>query len=242
MTTTFYAPPSAFRNGYVTLPESEARHAAGVLRRGGGEEIVVVDGEGGWHRVQLDKARKESTSGQVIDTRQDVGETPGELTVGLALLKNKNRFETFLEKATELGADRVVPLQTRRTEKKGLRRDRAERLLVAALKQCGRSRLPELTDVLPLRDAVRSCGGSQPILCHEDAPTGQSLTQVLKESDAPSISLWLGPEGGFSDDEVTWAEEENLTLARLGPRRLRAETAAIVATGTAMLWRENIDG
>lgn len=234
-TTTFYAPPSSFRGNYVTLPEDEARHAVRVLRHRTGDEVTVVDGEGGWHRVRLDNIGKAQTSGQVVETRQGVGEMPGTLTVGLALLKNKNRFETFLEKAVELGVHRIVPLRTRRTEKKRLRRARSERLLVAALKQCGRSHLPVLAEPVPLGQALQEDESEQAILLHEAPSEGASLLDVVQRSEAERRSLWIGPEGGFADEEVEAAQEAGAQIAWLGPRRLRAETAALAAAAGVML-------
>ena len=238
MTTSFYAAPDAFHDGHVVLPASEARHAARALRKQEGDDIVVVDGEGGWHHVRLEQIGRGKASGQVIETRREVGEPAYDLTVGLALLKNKNRFETFLEKAVELGACRIVPLLTRRTEKEGLKRPRFERILVAAMKQSGRSRLVDLAPPQSLEQVFKTCRAEQALICHEETPLGQSLLEVVRSDfSAASLSVLIGPEGGFAEDEVHRAREAGFQPVSLGKRRLRAETAALTALAGVMLAR-----
>ncbi len=235
MTTPFYAPPDAFRGDAVVLPDDEARHAAQSLRKRAGDEVVVVDGEGGWHRVRLDAVGKGGVSGTVLETRRDVGEPSYRLTVGLALLKNRNRLETFLEKAVELGVSRIVPLKTRRTEKGSFKAKRAERILVAAMKQSGRCRLPRLADPQPLGDVLSENVADHLLICHEAAGPENAFLRVLPADLAGRHLLVLvGPEGGFADEEVEAACERGATLVSLGPRRLRAETAALAAAGAVM--------
>lgn len=243
MTTSFYAPPSAHRGEWITLPAEEARHAARVLRKKPGDEIVVVDGEGAWFRVRLEQVGKNAAAGPVVERRQDVGEPPYELVIGLALLKNTNRFETFLEKAVELGAGAVVPLVTERTERPRLKKTRAESILVAAMKQSGRSRLVHLDEPAELDvwlDASRAGRPDvQALICHEAVGAGQSIYRVLDgRPGAARVEVLVGPEGGFSDGEVATAEAAGFVPVSLGPRRLRAETAALTAAAAVMLRRD----
>jgi 16S rRNA (uracil1498-N3)-methyltransferase len=245
MTTAFYAPPDAFRGSRVVLPDDEARHAATVLRASPGDEIVVVDGVGGWHTVRLDHATKRQAVGTVVDTRRNVGEPAVDVTVGLGLVKNRNRFETFVEKAVEMGVGRIVPMHTARTEKESVRETRLRNLLVAALKQCGRSRLPALDAPTPL-DAVLDASNPADddtlrLICHEavhaDASLTSMLTGALASADRPKrVTVLVGPEGGFTDAEVDAATDAGFVPVSLGPRRLRAETAALLATGAVTLW------
>lgn len=235
MTTTFYAPPSHIENSRVVLPDDEARHAVRVLRHGPGDEIVVVDGAGGRYRVRLTETDKRSAAGEIVAAEREVGEPSYRLRVGLGTLKNASRFETFAEKAVELGVSEIVPLVTERTERMSLKAQRMENILVAAMKQSGRSRLPTLTEPQPLADVLAASSGVC-ILCHESADPEAMLPTVLSRAeDARAISVLVGPEGGFSEEEVAAAEEAGWTVASLGPRRLRAETAAIVAAAAVML-------
>jgi 16S rRNA (uracil1498-N3)-methyltransferase len=236
MTTTFYAPPDSIRGSHITLPEDEAHHAIRVLRKQAGDEIVVVDGVGGRYQVRLDRVGDRKAMGTVLETHREVGEPTYDLTLGLGLLKNRNRFETFLEKAVELGVTAIVPLQTARTEKLGLKKQRAEKILLAAMKQCGRSRLPELVGPTPFAEALPQPDFDRQFICHERAPASTSLQQALGSMPAgPTLRILVGPEGGFTPGEVAAAEEEGALPVGLGRRRLRAETAAIVAATAAHL-------
>lgn len=235
MTTTFYAPPSHIQNCRVVLPDDEARHAVRVLRHGPGDEIVVVDGAGGRYRVRLTETDKRSAAGEVVAVEREVGEPKYRLRIGLGTLKNASRFETFAEKAVELGVSEIVPLITERTERMSLKAQRMENILVAAMKQSGRSRLPTLTDPQLLADVLAGSADLR-ILCHESADPAALLPHVLSRVEQKDeITVLVGPEGGFSDDEVATAEEAGWTVASLGPRRLRAETAAMVAAAAVML-------
>lgn len=235
-TTSFYAPPSAFQGEWVTLPSDEAHHAANVLRGGAGEEVVVVDGEGGWYQIRLEEVRKSRVVGKVVNRRKDVGESPYDLTIGIGLLKNRRRFETFLEKAVELGVRRIIPFVSKRTEKEKLRRDRAERVMVAALKQTQRSRLPHLEERQVLEEVIGAGPNGLGLICHEEVDQSLTLRGAVSEPVTGQIHVLVGPEGGFADQEVAAAADAGWQPVSLGPRRLRAETAGIaVAAGIQFL-------
>jgi 16S rRNA (uracil1498-N3)-methyltransferase len=239
MTTAFYAPPSAFHGDRVVLPEDEARHAAKVLRKGAGDEIVVVDGEGGWHRVQIDHVSKRKVVGTRVGTRRRVGEMGVDVTLSVGLLKNRNRFETLVEKAVELGVRRLQPLRTERTEKESIRRQRIHNLLVAALKQSGRSVLPDVPDPQPLGAVLDSASDDVRLICHEAAGSEGPLLDVLRRTATPdtaSVHVLVGPEGGFTDTEVRTAADAGFVPVSLGPRRLRTETAGMTAAAAVALW------
>jgi 16S rRNA (uracil1498-N3)-methyltransferase len=235
MTTAFFAPPEAFRGDRVLFSAEEAHHAVRVLRASVGEVVVVVDGAGGWHRVRLDQIDRQQVAGTVLERRSDVGEPAYHLTIGLALLKNPGRFETFLEKAVELGVHTVMPLLTARTEKTRFRPERYDHLLVAAMKQCGRSRTLCLTEPQPLKSVLQAASDLS-LICHEQADPAQALPAVLsRHPDARQLRVLVGPEGGFSDEEVRQAVAAGYLSVSLGPRRLRAETAALAAAAAVML-------
>ena len=243
MTTSFYAPPPSHQGDRITLPDDEARHAARVLRKKPGDEIAVVDGEGGWFRVRLDEVGKDAVAGVIVEGRREVGEPGYELVMGVALLKNASRFETFLEKAVELGVAAVVPLVTARTEKGRLKRPRAEGILTAAMKQSGRSRRVRLFEPTSLDvwfEEGRASGTDvHALICHEGVGVERSIYRALAgRPGAPRVEVLVGPEGGFSDEEVAAAMEAGFAPVSLGPRRLRTETAALTAAAAVMLARE----
>jgi len=245
MTTSFYAPPSAFREpDYVELPEEEAAHAVQVLRKRPGDEIVVVDGDGGWYRVRLDQLDRRKAAGKILERRREVGEPVYDLSIGLSLLKSRHRFETFLEKAVELGVSEVLPLMTHRTEQRRFRVDRARKILLAAMKQSGRSRLVRLAEPQPLADVLRDnsvapgSGQALTLIGHERTAPEHSLSLALAgQPSARTIRILIGPEGGFTEEEVAQARQAGYAPVSLGPRRLRAETAALVAASTVMITR-----
>ena len=239
MTTQFYVPPDDVRDGRVVLPAEEARHAARALRKEVGDLVWVVDGAGTRYRVRLDHVSPEQVVGAVVDGEEDAGEPPYRLTLGLGLLKNRNRYETFLEKAVELGVRQIVPLISDRTEAESLRRERSQNILIAAMKQCGRSYCPDLTSPTHLADVLappqeQTVADLPPpdahrFLCHE-ATDGPMLHRAVREAGCPrDVLVLVGPEGGFSDEEVQVASDLGVVPVRLGPHRLRAETAAITA-------------
>jgi len=236
VTTSYYVPPENIRGNTLVLPDEEAHHAIRVLRAKAGDEIVVVDGEGGWYRVQLETVERRAVTGRILNEVREVGEPPYHLTVGMALLKNPGRFEIFLEKAVELGVGRIVPLQTERTEKENFKASRAKNILIAAMKQSGRSRLVQLDEPLPFHALVSESVDGLRLLCSEQTGMEHLITTVLERDRlARKITVLIGPEGGFSDAEVERAEQAGFEVVSLGSRRLRAETAALTAVTAVML-------
>lgn len=245
MTTNFYAPPDHVRGDRLTLPEDEARHASKVLRTRIGDEIIVVDGESGWYRVAVDAVDRRSLSGHILERRTAAGEPPYELVLGFGMIKNRGRFETLLEKAVELGVSVIVPLVTERTEKERFREERSENILIAAMKQCGRSRVPKLLEPLSLADffaaAQSRWAAGLRMICHEGAPSNHGIFEVMAADTTPrTIVATVGPEGGFSDDELLRASAAGFTTVSLGSRRLRAETAGIAAAAAVMLAKDHV--
>lgn len=229
MTTAFYAPPASVRDGRVLLPDDETRHAVRALRKEAGDEIIVVDGTGGWYRVRLDRVGDRRAAGTVLETRREVGEPAYRLTIGFGLIKNRNRFETFVEKAVELGVHAIIPLHTARTEKEGIKTERTRNIMIAAMKQSGRCRLPTLADpaslpaVLDRRDAFDTM-----LIAHEEEAATSTIRAALEEAPAEAhVCVLVGPEGGFNDGEVDRVIRAGGQAVTLGPRRLRAETAGI---------------
>lgn len=240
MTTSFYIPPDYFHRDRVTLPADEARHALKVLRNGAGDEIVAVDGVGGWYRIELTHVDARTAGGRILEHREDVGEPPFDLTLAIAVIKQRSRFETFLEKAVELGVNTIAPITTERTIKETIREQRAENILVSAMKQCGRSRMPQLRAPVAfdefLETAMETPAPVVRLICHEGADVQTTLSEALAmENEVNRITVLIGPEGGFTDTEVERANEGGFATVSLGTRRLRAETAAIAVTAAVML-------
>jgi len=235
MTTNFYAPPDAFREGYVTLPPGEAQHAVKVLRAAPGQTLVIVDGEGGWHEVEVDMASHDHLAGRVLRTRRNVGEPTYELTLAVGLLKQRSRWETLIEKATELGVRAIVPLTTAQGEKARMRRDRCEKLLLAAMKQTRRSWLPTLHDPTPVDEALQTHADGTGLIATMDAPETAHPIAVLQDVQPGPVAAFIGPEGGFSPEERAQARDLGYRPVSLGERRLRTETAGITLAAACAL-------
>lgn len=235
MTTNFYAPPATIRGQRVMLPEDEARHARTVLRVGQGDEIPVVDGEGGWYRIRVDQVGSDRLVGTVVQERSDVREPAVDVTVGIGILKKRSRFETFVEKAVELGVYRIVPLQTRRTERDTVRRERLRNIMVAAMKQCRRSWLPILSEPQSPTELARDVDGDVRLVCHGDADAVPVRQVVDRDAAIESAAVLVGPEGGFHEAEVDAALSSGFTRVSLGARRLRTETAGLAALNSIVL-------
>jgi 16S rRNA (uracil1498-N3)-methyltransferase len=225
----FFAPPGAFNfsKSIVTLTADEARHLREVLRLKPGDEVSVFDGAGREFRARVVQARRETAELELSDEVQPARpESPLQLTLAVALLKGE-KFDLVVQKATELGVSRIVPLMTRyadiklRDESDAARRvARWQRIALEAAKQSGRAVVPEVSQPAALEDALKN-----PCLFFSEREG-----HGLKPIDTDTVTAIVGSEGGWSDEELEQAREARADVVTLGGRILRAETAAIVAT------------
>jgi 16S rRNA (uracil1498-N3)-methyltransferase len=233
----FYAPPASFAPGdkSLTLSAEETRHARDVLRLQSGDEIFVFDGVGREFQCSVQTiTRTEAQVAVMAEVDPARPESPLDLTLAIALLKNE-KFDLVIQKATELGVKRIVPLDTERgdvrlrdgTQK---RLTRWRRIALEAAKQTGRAYVPEIDAPLDFNLMLRPAGENQGItrlMFSERA--GKSLAEATNSfSQQPKkIIALVGPEGGWTDDEIGRAREGLWQIVTLGGRTLRAETAAI---------------
>lgn len=238
MTTLYFLPRARIAGNIASLPPEEAHHAVNVVRHKVGDLIYAVDGEGGHYTLRLVNVSKRAAEGEILDTQYEVGEPAYKLTVCMAILKNQKRFDLFVEKAAELGVSRIIPIVTTRTEKKTVKEARIQKILIAAMKQCGRSRQIQFDKVNALEAILGDTNNSLLLCCHEKKSATSSLYSHLDaHSNSQNVRILIGPEGGFSEDEIRLVESHGYNVVSLGSRRLRAETAAIVAsTGVMLHW------
>lgn len=227
----YYLPEAT--EGLVELPEAEARHAIQVLRHGVGDTLDLVDGRGGWYRGTIVGAGKRNCQLQLERQRQEERRAPRRITVGIGPTKQVERFEWFLEKATELGVDRIVPLLCAHNERRRLRLDRAEKVLVAAMKQSLQAWLPQIDELTPFADFVATAGPAARFIAWIDETVTQHLVHTYHGSE--DVVLLIGPEGDFAPAEVALARDNGFTAVSLGSNRLRTETAGIAAVHTVNL-------
>lgn len=200
----------------------EFHHSVRVVRLRAGEEVELFDTAGNAARGTVENIGRDSAvilAGEPLPSR----ESPLRVQLAMAIIQLE-KFELVLQKATELGVASFIPLVTDRIE---LRRERYSgkmerwnRILFEAVKQCGRARMPSLEEPRSF-DEVLAREGTK-VLFDADAPAG-----AIEQLDA--VTLLIGPEGGWSEDELEAAKQRSVIFQRLGPRRLRAETAAIAA-------------
>ena len=238
----FYAPPSAFApdGARVVLSEEESRHLRDVLRLGPGDEAHVFDGGGREFACVVAEpgARKGKALLEVRGPAEPPSpESPLELTLAVALLKGE-KFDLVVQKATELGAARVVPLVTRRADVRlrdgrdaERRVERWRRVALEAAKQSGRARVPAVTEPQGFESlvAVEARAGLLRVMFAERAGVGLDALKAERASPPAAAAALVGPEGGWEDEEVEFARRHGWAVVTLGGRTLRAETAALIA-------------
>jgi len=231
----FYASQIAFavEGKSVTLGADEARHARDVLRLTCGDEVFVFDGEGREYRCAVMEVTSRTMT---VDIAEEVEpakpESRLDLTLGIALLKSE-KFDLVVQKATELGVTRVVPLLTERAdvrirEPQDAKRklERWQRIALESAKQCGRARLMTIDEPVNFADALSEFRKTELGIMFAER-SGEPLNETLGAKPAKSIAALIGPEGGWADEEIEQARASHWKIVTLGGRILRAETAAI---------------
>lgn len=229
----------------LTLDEEETRHCVRVLRHSVGDEIFVIDGAGKLLKCILSSTAGKCARAQIVERTPSWGGHPYRLTMAVCPTKNSERFEWFLEKACEIGVDRIVPLIGDHSERKVYKTDRARRILLSAAKQSLKGAVPEISQMLSVREFVRRTAPSASSLPGERKPSGplcliaycfeeeadrrRSLGEVLDASDSREIVILIGPEGDFSPEEAGEAIEAGFIPVHFGASRMRTETAALFA-------------
>jgi 16S rRNA (uracil1498-N3)-methyltransferase len=241
----FFAPPDWLEENRVTIVGSLVHQIRNVLRLGPGDHIVILDNSGWEREVEIARVGKEHVLGQVVDKRLASSEPRTKITLYQSVLKGK-RFEFTLQKGTELGIVEFVPLISDRCVIASLddvdkKRERWQRIILEAAEQSRRGRLPRLRPAMLFRPACEDArrGGLSLIPweeAHDMMEGATSLRSVLRGEEQPpfSVNLFIGPEGGFTPDEVELAQQYGLIPISLGPRILRAETAGLVATAAIL--------
>lgn len=221
----------------LTLTDRQAHYVARVLRMGSGRPLTVFNGEGGEFSAHILDVDKKAVTLEIGEHLAENRQSPLEIELAIGLSRGE-RWDLVLQKATELGVTRLVPLVTERTEVKlkgerlGKKQAHWQQICISACEQCQRNILPQLDSVCTLDDYLpRARGAEKYVLHHRDS-------RHLDASAAPaSVSLLIGPEGGLSDTEIEAARRAGFSPLTLGPRVLRTETAPIVALSVVQhLW------
>ncbi len=236
----FFAPPDAIDGDTVTLPPDEAQHALGVLRLKVGDRIIVVDGQSMGYKAEISETKgKQSVAARIFARVRRFGEPSVKLTLAAGLSAG-SKFDIVVEKGTELGVSRFVPILCEKGKVKlddagriARRTSRFRKVALAAMKQCRRSFHPQVEEPLSLNDYLRDIDSDGPRLIFHPAD-GAGLSALDTAILPAVITLVVGPESGFSDAELSAAREAGFQPISLGPRVLRAETAGPVAVALVM--------
>jgi len=240
----FYTKPENISQNYVEIKGDELKHLSRVVRKKVRDIIYVVDGKGNLYTVLLTEIKKQFARGEIQKRTRFVGEANIQLILAQAVPKG-SRFDLVIEKGTEIGVSAFIPLICERSivDINSAKISRWKKVAIAAMKQCGRSVLPEITLGQSIKEIFEQKSALTPgFIAHQNSES-KSLSNVIqsfKEKGVitKSAMILIGPEGGFSDVEIQLALENQFVLFSLGQRRLRSETAGIV---TSAIFMELID-
>jgi 16S rRNA (uracil1498-N3)-methyltransferase len=232
----FFVPPASISGASLQIDDRDILHQwLSVLRLRPGQQVAVLDGSGRGYLVELITLDKRAATGRVLREYQATGE-PGFAVALYAAVTRGERFEWVLQKGTELGATRFVPVICERSQSEASanKRERWLRIIREAAEQSGRGVLPELDAPVAFKTALgeRSHG-----LFLSEGSAAVAFTTALAAQPAATIAIWSGPEGGWSEAETQAAAQAGLIVASLGARILRAETAPIAALSALMFAR-----
>ncbi|MCP3894818.1 16S rRNA (uracil(1498)-N(3))-methyltransferase [Bacteroides neonati] len=223
----FYTPDIQIK---AELPEEEAQHCIRVLRLTTGDEITLTDGKGSFYRAEISAATNKRCMVTILET---IGQDPlweGHLHIAMGPTKNMDRNEWFAEKATEIGMDELSFLNCRYSERKVIKTERIEKILVSAMKQSLKTRLPKLNPMIDFDKFIEQKFDGQKFIAHCYEGEKPLLKDVFKRGE--DALVLIGPEGDFSEEEVKKALDKGFVAISLGKSRLRTETAALVACHT----------
>lgn len=225
----FYAPDIA--PPLHTLAEEESKHCVRVLRLGRGDDIHITDGRGNLFCCRITDDDPRRCTVQVTSVEREYEKLPYALTMAVAPTKNADRFEWFLEKATEVGVTSIIPLDAAHSERRIFKPERGEKVITAAMKQSLKAFRPLLDPLTPFREAVTAPFDGRKFIAHCDAarsPAGKTyFPSTLRRGEAALVLI--GPEGDFSPKEIDLALANGFEEITLGRQRLRTETAALAA-------------
>lgn len=210
-----------------TLSEEESQHCVRVLRLGTGSAVHLIDGRGGLYAAQITEAHARRCTVRITGVQREVGKRSGYLHVALAPTKSVERYEWFLEKATEVGVDEITPLLCERSERRTVKAERSVKVVTAAVKQSLKAYHPTLNPMQDFSALVAQPFDGVKCIAHCMAPP-KSLLQHVARPRGRTLVL-VGPEGDFSPAEAELARQNGFVEVSLGSSRLRTETAGVAA-------------
>lgn len=224
----FYAPD--IENSPI-LPESDSQHCVRVLRMKPGDEIEVIDGKGFRYACRLLETHPKKAQVEIIDKHEMPLSWSNNITIAVAPTKHLDRMEWLVEKMTEVGVNRIIPLLCRYSERKEIKTERLEKIAISAMKQSLKAVLPDIEPMTPIKEVVAKSECAQKFIAYCDPSIPRLLFCNEYKPNVDTLIL-IGPEGDFSKEEITFALENGFKPISLGDNRLRTETAALAACHT----------
>lgn len=222
----FYAPH--IEQPLHTLGEEESSHCVRVLRLDRGATIHLTDGEGNLFQGEIVDPHPKRCTIRIVSVASDFEKRPYRLTIALAPTKNIDRYEWFLEKATEIGVDRIIPLECAHSERRTIKPDREMKVLVSAMKQSLKAYLPVLDPMTAFEKVIARPFDGVKLIAHCRTDAERLLLRDAVQPGQEAMIL-IGPEGDFSPEEIDKALQAGFRAVSLGNSRLRTETAGVVA-------------
>ena len=222
---------SEITDNRVNFSSDEKKHLTKVLRKKIGDEISVIDGKGYLYMARITSLEKNSSQIEIIKKEEKEKSHDYYLHIAIAPTKNINRFEWFLEKATEIGIDEITPIICQRSERKKININRCKRILISSIKQSLKYHLPKLNEPIDFNDFAKQKLEGDKFIAHCLNKDKIKLDKSIKNR----CTVLIGPEGDFTENEINYALEKSFKATTLGNSRLRTETAGIIATHSVNL-------
>lgn len=227
----FYLPDAQI--GTVSFPEDESKHIVRVLRMREGDGFCVTDGKGNMYDAELIDAHPKRATVNLSNQRRGYDVRDFRVSIAIAPTKLNERTEWFLEKATEIGIDEVKLFSSYHSERRTVNLERFKKIVVSAMKQSVKSKMPQLDEMVSFDKLVRQDFAGQKFIAWIDEDVNEQLCDLYKKGE--NALVLIGPEGDFSKEEVALAKDNGFIPVSLGDARLRTETAAVVACHTIQL-------
>lgn len=232
----FYNPDINATSNQFTFDKIESRHIVKVLRKKEGDRLFITNGKGDLFTAEVLFANDKKCTIQII--KSEVKEKPWNyyLHIAIAPTKNNDRLEWFLEKATEIGIDEITPLICKHSERKVIKKERLDKVVVSAMKQSLKFQLPKLNEATTFQGFIKQDFDGDLFIAHCEETDKKTLKNELKPQQ--KITILIGPEGDFSSKEIEMALQRNFIPVSLGESRLRTETAGIAAVHSVAFFNE----
>lgn len=225
----FYQPD--IPQGILHLNEDESRHAVKVLRMNTGDPLLITDGQGALYDAVITKADSRVCCFTITEKRISPAR-PFSISIAIAPTKNIDRTEWFVEKAVELGIEKIHFMRCKNSERKTVNLERIHKIIISAMKQSGQAWLPVCEEIKPLSE-ILTLVADQKFICYVDSQNPDQLKSLAKRNQ--KYLILIGPEGDFQKEELEQAIQHGFEKVSLGTNRLRTETAALAACHTLNL-------